>query len=143
MKKGKGESGKGEKQCFFQNALDKYNYVGIYLSHMADRPLPDGALDLVATRFKIMSEPLRLRLLQLLQNGEKSVGELTELCSTSQPNVSKHLKILQTGGLVKRQQKGNTVYYSIADQSIFTLCELVCSSIEERLRTQAQAFSTI
>lgn len=90
-----------------------------------------------------MSEPLRLRLLQLLQNGEKSVGELTELCSTSQPNVSKHLKILQTGGLVKRQQKGNTVYYSIADQSIFTLCELVCSSIEERLRTQAQAFSTI
>lgn len=110
---------------------------------MADRPLPDGALDLVATRFKIMSEPLRLRLLQLLQNGEKSVGELTELCSTSQPNVSKHLKILQTGGLVKRQQKGNTVYYSIADQSIFTLCELVCSSIEERLRTQAQAFSTI
>ncbi|HNQ15669.1 MAG TPA: metalloregulator ArsR/SmtB family transcription factor, partial [Pyrinomonadaceae bacterium] len=92
---------------------------------MADRPLPDGALDLVATRFKIMSEPLRLRLLQLLQHGERSVGELTELCSTSQPNVSKHLKILQTGGLVTRQQKGNTVYYAIADQSIFTLCELV------------------
>ncbi|MBK7709428.1 MAG: helix-turn-helix transcriptional regulator [Acidobacteria bacterium] len=108
---------------------------------MAEKPLSDDALCLVADRFKIMSEPLRLRLLQFLQNGEKSVGELTELCRTSQPNVSKHLKILQTGGLVSRLQKGNTVYYSIADPSIFTLCEVVCSSLEERLRTQVEIFA--
>lgn len=108
---------------------------------MADQPLSDEAIDLVANRFKIMSEPLRLKLLQLLRNGEKSVGELTELCSTSQPNVSKHLKILQTGGLVSRVQKGNTVYYSIADQSIFTICEVVCGSLEERIRSQAGIFA--
>jgi ArsR family transcriptional regulator len=108
---------------------------------MAEKPLSNDALELVANRFKIMSEPLRLRLLQSLQNGEKSVGELTELCQTSQPNVSKHLKILQTGGLVMREQKGNTVYYSIGDQSIFTLCEVVCNSIEERLRDQVQIFA--
>ncbi len=108
---------------------------------MAEQPLSDEAIDLVANRFKIMSEPLRLRLLQLLRNGEKSVGELTDLCRTSQPNVSKHLKILQTGGLVSRVQKGNTVYYSIADRSIFTICDVVCGSLEERLRSQAGIFA--
>ncbi len=108
---------------------------------MSDKLLSNEALDLVANRFKIMSEPLRLKLLQLLQNGEKSVGELTELCSTSQPNVSKHLKMLQSGGLVTRQQKGNTVLYSIADPTIFTMCEVVCASLEERLRTQANIFA--
>lgn len=108
---------------------------------MAEKILSDDALNLVANRFKIMSEPLRLRILQILQEGEKNVGELTELCNTSQPNVSKHLKILQAGGLVSREQKGNTVIYSIADPSISTLCEVVCNSIEERLRNQVASFS--
>jgi DNA-binding transcriptional ArsR family regulator len=99
------------------------------------------ALELVANRFKILSEPLRLQILQLLQNGEKSVTELTGLIETSQPNVSKHLKILQTSGLVKRRQNGNTVYYAIADESIFTLCEVVCNSLEARLKNQAGIFA--
>lgn len=108
---------------------------------MSETVLSSEALELIANRFKIMSEPLRLLLLQHLQAGEKSVTELTRLCETSQPNVSKHLKILQNGGLVKRNQKGNTAFYSIADDSIFTLCEVVCSSLEERLRTQAGIFA--
>jgi DNA-binding transcriptional ArsR family regulator len=99
------------------------------------------ALILVAARFKTLSEPLRLRILHLLQSGEKSVGELTEAIITSQPNVSKHLKILQDAGIVKRMQIGNTVFYSIADESIFTLCEVVCNSLEERFKTQAEIFT--
>ncbi len=101
------------------------------------------ALELVANRFKILSEPLRLQLLQLLQEGEKSVTELTELTQTSQPNVSKHLKMLQTSGLVKRRQKGNTVFYAIADESIFTLCEVVCNSLETRLKNQTEIFASV
>lgn len=101
------------------------------------------ALEMIANRFKILSEPLRLRILQCLQTGEKSVTELTELIETSQPNVSKHLKILQTSGVVKRRQKGNTVYYAIADESIFTLCEVVCNSLESRLKSQAEIFAQI
>ena len=99
------------------------------------------ALELIANRFKTLSEPIRLRILQTLQDGEKSVTELTEAVETSQPNVSKHLKILQDAGIVKRQPQGNTVYYSIADESIFILCEVVCGSLETRLRSQAEIFA--
>lgn len=108
---------------------------------MSSKNLSTEALELIANRFKILSEPIRLRILHELQDGEKSVTELTEAVETSQPNVSKHLKILQDAGVVKRNQQGNTVYYSIADPSIFTLCETVCGSLETRLRNQAQIFS--
>ncbi len=110
---------------------------------MNGKNLSSEALELVANRFKIMSEPVRLRILQCLQEGEKSVTELTETVETSQPNVSKHLKILQTAGLVKRRQKGNTVFYAIADDSIFTLCEVVCDSLETRLKNQAEIFAPV
>ena len=108
---------------------------------MANKNLSIEALQLVANRFKTLSEPIRLRMLQMLQDGGKSVTELTEAVESSQPNVSKHLKILQDAGIVKRQPQGNTVYYSIADESIFTLCEVVCGSLETRLRNQAEIFA--
>lgn len=105
------------------------------------KDLSPKALELIANRFKMLSEPIRLQLLQCLQAGEKSVNSLTELVETSQPNVSKHLKTLQDSGIVKRRQEGNTVYYSIADESIFELCEHVCNSLEERFKLQAEIFS--
>lgn len=108
---------------------------------MAHKNLSVEALELIANRFKILSESIRLRILHELQDGEKSVTQLTEAVETSQPNVSKHLKILQDAGVVKRNQQGNTVYYSIADNSIFTLCETVCGSLETRLRNQAEIFA--
>ena len=111
------------------------------ISYMVNKNLSNEALQLVANRFKILSEPIRLRILQTLQNGEKSVTELTEAVESSQPNVSKHLKILQDAGIVNRQQIANTVYYSIADESIFTLCETVCNALETRLKNQAEIFS--
>ena len=108
---------------------------------MPKKNLSPEALNLVADRFKVLSEPIRLQILHKLQEGETSVNELTEAVKTSQPNVSKHLKILQNSGILKRDQKGNTVYYSIADESIFRLCELVCDSLEMRMKNQAEIFS--
>ncbi len=108
---------------------------------MAEKKLSLEALNLIADRFKILSEPIRLRILHTLQEGQKSVNELTAEIKTSQPNVSKHLKILQTAGILNREQSGNTAYYSIADESIFTLCETVCGSLEEQLKSQAEIFS--
>ena len=105
------------------------------------KKLSAEALELVADRFKILSEPLRLRILHCLQSGEKSVGDLTDEVGASQPNVSKHLKLLQMSGIVDRRQEGNIVFYSIADDSIFTLCDLVCGSLSEHLKTRAEVFS--
>ncbi len=97
------------------------------------------ALDLVAARFRALGEPVRLRLLQRLQEGEASVSELAGHIGTTQPNVSKHLKVLQDTGLVERRQEKNSAFYSIADPVVFTLCDLVCSGIRERLTAQVGA----
>lgn len=98
------------------------------------------SLGLVAGRFKVLAEPLRLRLLQAIERGEMSVGKLAEKLGTTQPNVSKHLKVLQDAGLVARRQEGNTAWYSIADPSVYELCDLVCNSLRDRLEAQAGMF---
>jgi DNA-binding transcriptional ArsR family regulator len=100
------------------------------------------ALDLVAARFRALGEPLRLRMLQELERGERSVSALAENVESTQPNVSKHLKILQDAGLVKRRQQGTTVYYSIADELVFELCEMICSRLRDRLEGQIGALKS-
>ena len=97
------------------------------------------ALELVAVRFRALGEAIRLRILQILQNGEISVSALVEKVGSTQPNVSKHLKVLQDVGLVKRRQVGTSAYYSIADEMVFELCEMVCSKLRDRLEAQVGA----
>jgi DNA-binding transcriptional ArsR family regulator len=101
--------------------------------------LTSEALELVAARFRAMGEPLRLRILQELKDGERNVSALAESVESTQPNVSKHLRILQDAGLVKRRQQGTTVYYSIADELVFELCEMICSRLHDRLEAQVDA----
>ncbi|HJU27807.1 MAG TPA: metalloregulator ArsR/SmtB family transcription factor [Candidatus Binataceae bacterium] len=96
-------------------------------------------LQLVAERFRALGEPMRLRILQALQSGECGVSALAEKIGSTQPNVSKHLKVLQDVGLVKRRQAGTTAYYSIADEMVFELCEMVCSKLRDRLEAQVGA----
>ncbi len=105
------------------------------------RPMTPEALALVAARFKVLAEPLRLRILQALEGGEMSVGDITEAVESTQPNISKHLKMLQEAGFVARRQEGNTVYCSIADETVLEICDVVCSSIRERLQAQAGVFA--
>jgi ArsR family transcriptional regulator len=99
--------------------------------------LTPEAIELVAARFKILGEPFRLRIIHTLQEGEKTVGELADQLGTSQPNVSKHLKLLGEAGLVTRRQQGNTVFCSIADPSVYEICDVVCDSLRQRLAAQA------
>ena len=99
-----------------------------------------GAIGLVAARFKVLSEPLRLQILQYLENGESSVTNVTKAVNSTQPNVSKHLKILQDEGFVAKRQEGNTVFYKIADESIFELCDVVCGSLKERFSEKSAIF---
>ncbi len=99
------------------------------------------AIGLVAARFKILAEPLRLLILQTLEEGEASVTNITLSVGSTQPNVSKHLKMLQDAGLVSKRQEGNTVYYKIADESVFELCEVVCGSLKEKFSERSAMFS--
>ena len=97
------------------------------------------ALELVAGRFRALGEPLRLRLLRELEDGERSVSALAESVGSTQPNVSKHLKVLQDAGLLRRRQEGTSAYYSIADTMVFELCDMICSRLRDRLEAQAEA----
>ena len=99
------------------------------------------AIELVAARFKVMGEPFRLRLMQALDHGERSIGELALELASSQPNVSKHAKILHAAGLLARRQEGNTVYCSIADSSVYELCEVVRSSLRGQIEKQNHSLS--
>ncbi len=98
------------------------------------------AVRLVAARFRVLSEPLRLQILQVLEHGETSVNAITRAVNSTQPNVSKHLRILQDEGLVSKRQDGNTVFYQIADETIFMLCSLVCGGLKERFAGQSAIF---
>lgn len=97
-------------------------------------------LERVAHRCAVLSDPLRLRLVHALYDGEKNVSELISLTQGTQTNVSRHLHILAEEGVVRRRRMGLLVFYEIADPNIRPLCELVCDSIRRQLSEQTGAF---
>ena len=96
-------------------------------------------MELIAARFRVLAEPMRLKILHALGEEEMSVTELVEAIGAGQANVSKHLALLLEAGLVARRKEGLNVYYRVADDSIFDLCEAVCTSLGERLAAQHSA----
>ena len=90
--------------------------------------LPAGALEQVAAYFRALSEPTRLRILNELRGGERNVGELAQRLGCTAANVSRHLSYLTQQGLLARESRGNSVYYRIADPSVYALCDLVCAN---------------
>ena len=96
-------------------------------------PLPAPLVELIAERFRILSEPMRIRLLDALRDGPASVQELQEATGASQQNVSKHLGVLLRGGLVSRSKDGSFSRYAIADEGVFELCEQVCGGLRRQL----------
>lgn len=95
--------------------------------------LSTEALQQVAAYFQALSEPTRLKVLTLLRGGERNVGELAQLCGYSSANMSRHLALLTQRGLVARESRGTSVYYRIADDKVYALCDLVCDSIARQM----------
>jgi DNA-binding transcriptional ArsR family regulator len=95
------------------------------------------ALEQVAAYFQALSEPTRLELLNLLRGGERKVGELARQCGCTPANVSRHLALLMQHGLVARASRGNAAYYRIADDSVYALCDVACSTIARQLERAA------
>lgn len=103
--------------------------------------LDQNALEMVADTFQVLSVPLRLGILQQLQAGPLNVSEICRGLTTSQPNVSKHLKLLHGADLVRKRQEGNTVFYEIADPMVYQLCDLVCNGLQKKLSKQIQVLA--
>ncbi len=102
-------------------------------------PLSAAALELVARRFAVLGEPMRLRLLQALFDGEKNVNALAEETGGTQANISRHLQTLTQAHMLSRRKEGLQVYYAISDPSIYKLCELVCGSLEKQFTRNAES----
>ena len=96
-------------------------------------PIPPELAELIASRFRVIGDPLRIRILDLLRGGELSVGELTTQLGASQQNVSKHLGILREAGIVSRRKHGTSSLYAFADATVFDLCEQVCGGLQQQL----------
>jgi DNA-binding transcriptional ArsR family regulator len=96
-------------------------------------PLPDDLVELIARRFRVLAEPMRIKLLDRLREGGATVAELQDASGASQQNVSKHLGVLLQSGLVARRKEGNFARYEIADDSVFELCEQVCGGLRRQL----------
>jgi DNA-binding transcriptional ArsR family regulator len=103
-------------------------------------PVPQEVTQQVAEYFSILSEPMRLRILNLLRDSEKCVQELVEATDTSQANVSKHLKVMLQAGILSRRSEGTSAYYKVEDDLIFDLCNLVCDRLATRIEQQARHF---
>ena len=95
-------------------------------------PLPEPVIDLIARRFRLLGEPMRIRILERLRGGDATVQQLTDALGASQQNISKHLNILLDAGLVSRRKEGTSAVYSIADPSVYALCESVCGSLQRQ-----------
>lgn len=103
--------------------------------------LNEASIELVARRFAVLAEPMRLRLIQALFDGEKSVHALAGETGGTQTNVSRHLQTLMHANVITRRKDGLQVFYAIADPSIGPLCELVCGTLRKQLTDQAGAFA--
>ena len=97
-------------------------------------PLPEPLIELVAQRFRVLGEPMRIKLLDRLREADATVSELQEALQASQQNISKHLGVLHAAGMVSRTKDGNHTRYSISDPTVFDLCDQVCGGVRRQLQ---------
>lgn len=89
------------------------------------RDLTEVELDRVAQQFRVLGEPMRLRILQLICRKPLTVGEIVAATGATQSNISKHLSLLASAGIITRQKDAQFVYYRLSDPLTMKLCELV------------------
>lgn len=110
------------------------------MKKLSSRDLSPAALEMIANRFKALSEISRLKIIIALEDGEKNVTALIGATELTQPNLSRHLQTLVEAGILARRKDGLSVFYRIADPAIFKMCDQVCGGLVKRIEEQAQAF---
>ena len=109
---------------------------------MAKLKLTPEVLEMIALRFKVLAESARLGILSCLRDGEMTVGELVEQTGLGQANVSKHLQLLHANGFVERRKDGLFVHYSLADERVFQLCDMMCGRLEAELKARRKLLAS-
>jgi DNA-binding transcriptional ArsR family regulator len=104
-------------------------------------PLPDVLVERIAERFRVLSEPVRIRILERLALGEATVSDLIDQLDLSQQNVSKHLNVLLRAGIVGRRREGTFAHYRIVDDSVMAICAQVCGSVQREVAELTAAIS--
>lgn len=104
-----------------------------------ENKLSKNMLEMVSNQFKILSEPLRLAILQELKDGEQCVTDLVTTLDANQANISKHLSLLMKANMVSRRKEGLKVFYKISSPAIIDLCNTVCEKIEADLRSSLES----
>jgi ArsR family transcriptional regulator len=92
----------------------------------------DEVFDLAARTFRVMSAPMRLKIISALCQGEKTVTQLLEAVQTTQPNMSQHLASLYRAGVVGKRREGVMIHYRITDERIVSLCRTLCQHLSDR-----------
>lgn len=109
---------------------------------MQPAQLTPEAAELIARRFRALSDPTRLRIINLLRSQEEaSVGEIAELVGGSQQNVSKHLSALHAEGFVTRTKRGTSSIYRIGDPGVHQICDGISAGIEAQLTAIGKVLS--
>ena len=106
---------------------------------MKHKRLGPETLEAVADRFKVLAEPARLAVLNALREEPMSVTTLIEETGLNQANLSKHLQLLYSYGFVDRRRQGAFVYYSLADRSVFNLCDIMCGQLKRHVAVRGVA----
>jgi len=109
---------------------------------MARSMMSSDLLRLVAERFKVLSEPARLEILNALRDGEMTVSELVDTTGLGQANLSKHLQMLLAHGFVRRRKDGLFAYYDLADRDVFKLCDLMCGRLASETNARRKVVVT-
>lgn len=109
---------------------------------MAQSTLNPDLLKLIAERFKVLSEPARLEILNSLRDGEMTVSDLVDTTGLGQANLSKHLQLLLAHNFVARRKDGLFAYYSLADRDVFKLCDLMCGRLASEVAVRRKVVVT-
>ena len=107
---------------------------------MAKRLTPE-MIELIAERFRALAEPARLHIMQSLRKGEQTVGDLVEITGLGTANVSKHLQLLYAAGFVTRRKEGLFVYYGLAGEDVFQLCDIMCGRLAAEAQNRRQVLA--
>lgn len=89
----------------------------------------EQVFQMAAELFRVLSAPMRLRIIKSLCDHEKNVSELLTEIDTTQPNMSQHLNTLYLSGVLAKRRDGVQIYYRIADERVANLCKVVCTQV--------------